>query len=64
MRNMALKRSWYFYLLMEKPLGCHFQVPSPYYQAAQCNWKAFILATGLFYTLCKGMERDRWYEMS
>ena len=35
--NMALKLPRYFYLLMEKPLGCYFQVQSPYYQAAQCN---------------------------
>ena len=40
--NMALKLPWYFNLLMEKPLGSYFQVPSPYYQAAQCNWKTPI----------------------
>ena len=39
---MALKLPWYFYLLMEKPLGCYFQVQSPYYQAAQCNQKTPI----------------------
>ena len=33
--NMALKLPQYFYLLMEQPLGHHFQVKSPYYQAAQ-----------------------------
>ena len=27
--NMALKLPWYFYLLMEKPLGFFFQVRSP-----------------------------------
>ena len=37
--NMALKLPWYFYLLMEKPLGGYFQVWSPYYQAAQYNRK-------------------------
>ena len=37
--NMALKLAWYFYLLMEKPLGHYFQVWSPYYQVAQCNQK-------------------------
>ena len=42
MRDMALKLSQYFYLLMEKPLGSYFQVQSPYYQAAQCNQKAPI----------------------
>ena len=40
--NMALKLPQYFNLLMEKPLGCYFQVWSPYYQAAQCNQKADI----------------------
>ena len=40
--NMALKLPWYFYLLMEEPLGCYFQVRSPYYQATQCNQKASI----------------------
>ena len=39
--NMALKLLQYFYLLMENPLGCYFQVWSPYYQAAQCNQKTF-----------------------
>ena len=40
--NMALKQPLDFYLLMEKPLGCYFQVQSPYYQAAQCNQKTPI----------------------
>ena len=40
--NMALKLPWYFYLLMERPLGRYFQVRSPYYQAAQCNQKTPI----------------------
>ena len=40
--NMALKLPWYFYLLIEKSLGCYFQVWSPYYQAAQCNQKARV----------------------
>ena len=40
--NMALKLPWYFYMLMEKPLDCYFQVRSPYYQAAQCNQKTPI----------------------
>ena len=31
--NMALKLPQYFYLLMEKPLGCYIQVWSPYYLA-------------------------------
>ena len=29
-----LKLPQYFYLLMEKPLGCYFKVQSPYYQAS------------------------------
>ena len=37
--NMALNLPQYFYLLMEKPLGCYFQVWTPYYQAAHCNQK-------------------------
>ena len=40
--KMALKLPWYFYQLMEKPLGRYFQVRSPYYQAAQCNQKTPI----------------------
>ena len=40
--NMALKLPQYFYLLMEKPLGCYFHVWSPYYQAAQVNQKTNI----------------------
>ena len=40
--NMALKLPWYFYLLMEKPLGRYFQVWSPYCQVAQCNQKTPI----------------------
>ena len=40
--NMALKLPWFFYLLMEKPLGCYFQFWPYYYQAAQCNQKARI----------------------
>ena len=45
MRNMALKLPQYFYLLMEKPLGCYFYVQCPYYQAAQCTQKAPIPAS-------------------
>ena len=41
--NMALKLPWYCYLLMDKPIGCYFQVRSPYYQAAWCNQKIPIL---------------------
>ena len=41
MRYMALKLPKYFYLLMEKSLGCHFQVKSPYYKLAQCNQKTW-----------------------
>ena len=40
--NIALKLPWYFYLLMEKPLGRCFEVQSPYYKAAQCNQKTPI----------------------
>ena len=40
--NMALKLPRYFYLLMEKSLGCYFQVWSPYYQVAQYNQKTPI----------------------
>ena len=32
----------YFYLLMEKPLSCYFQVWCPYYQVARCNQKTPI----------------------
>ena len=39
--NMALLPQ-YFYLLLEKPVGRHFQVWSPYYQAAQCYQKTPI----------------------
>ena len=39
---MALKLQWYFYLLNGKPLGHYFQVPSPYYEAAQCKQKTPI----------------------
>ena len=42
MYSMVLKLSWCFYLLMEKPLGCYFQVQSPHYQAAQHNQKTPI----------------------
>ena len=42
MHDMALKRPWYFSLLMEKPLGCYSQVRSPYYQAAHRNQKTPI----------------------
>ena len=42
--NKALKLPWYFDLLMEKPLGCYFQVWCPYYQAAQCSQKTCIPA--------------------
>ena len=40
--NTALKIPRDFYLLMEKPLGCFFQVWSPYYGVAQCNQKTPI----------------------
>ena len=38
-QTFALKIPQYFCLPKEKPLGCYFQVWSPYYQAAQCNQK-------------------------
>ena len=40
--NMALKLRWYFYLLMEKPLGRYLQVLSPYYQVTKFNQKTPI----------------------
>ena len=40
--DIALKLPHYFYLLMEKPLGCYIQVRSTYYQMAQCNQKTPI----------------------
>ena len=43
--NMALKVPRYFYLLMEKPLSCYFQIWSLYYQAAQCTQKTPILVS-------------------
>ena len=46
--NMALKLLQYFYLLMEKPLGCYFQVRSPYYQAAQCYQKTPIPVSSMW----------------
>ena len=39
--NMAPKLPQYFYLLMEKPIGCSFHVHSPYYQATQCSQKTY-----------------------
>ena len=42
MREMALKLPRYLYLLMEKPLGCYFQVWSSYNQVVQCNHKTPI----------------------
>ena len=41
MFGMALKLPRYFYLLMEKPLGCYF-LWTPYYKAALCNQKVPI----------------------
>ena len=43
--NVTLKLLWYFDLLMEKSLGCYFQVRSPYYQVTQCNQKTHILVS-------------------
>ena len=43
--DMALKLSQYFYLQIEKPLACFFQVQSSYYQAAHCNQKTLILVS-------------------
>ena len=40
--NMALKLPRYFYLLMEKLLGCYFQDGSPCYQVSQCDQKTPI----------------------
>ena len=40
--DMAQNLPWYFYELMEKPLGRYFQVWSAYYQVAQCNQKTPI----------------------
>ena len=37
MRKIALQLPWYFYLLMEKPLGCYFQVWYLCYLAALCS---------------------------
>ena len=58
MRDMALKLSRYFYLLMERPLGRYFQVRSPYYQAA----KNFEQRT-LYYNMQKTTLGDRltWF---
>ena len=44
-RDVALKLSRHFYLLMEKPYGRYFQVRSPYFQVAQCNQKTPILVS-------------------
>ena len=40
--NMALKLPRYFYLLIEKPLGCYFQIWSPYSQVEECKPKTPI----------------------
>ena len=40
--RMTLKPPLHFYLLVEKPLGCYFQIWSPYYQVEQCNQKTPI----------------------
>ena len=51
--NMALKLPQYFYLLMQKPLGHHLQVWSPYYQTAKCNQKTpipgFIISAQIWF---------------
>ena len=40
--NMALKLLQYFYLLMQKPIGCYFKVQSSYFHMAQYNQKTPI----------------------
>ena len=44
-KNMELKLSQYFYLLMEKPLGCYFQVWSPYIMRHSAARKFLFLYT-------------------
>ena len=44
-KNMVLKLPQYFYLLMEKPLGCYLQAWPPYYQVAECNQRTPILVS-------------------
>ena len=41
--RVGTKTTPYFDLLMEKPLGCCFQVRSPYDQVVQCNRKHLSL---------------------
>ena len=40
--HFHVRLSCYFYLVIEKCLGCYFQILSPYYQAVQCNKKTSI----------------------
>ena len=42
LKEVKNKLPQYFYLLMEKPIACYFQVHSPDYQVAQCNQKTPI----------------------
>ena len=43
MREHGTKTTPFFYLLMEKPLGCYLQDQSPYYQAEPENIYSRIL---------------------
>ena len=55
MRDMALKSSWYFYQLMEKPPGRQSKDRYAYYQAAQ--WKRSINKIRFSF---KQPNRKRW----
>ena len=54
--NKALKLPWHFYLLMEKPFGCYFQVWSSYYQVAQCSQKTPIPVSSRWQTRCERVK--------
>ena len=58
MCHMVLKL-WYFYMLMEKPLGHYFQVLSSKYQAAQCNQKICISISSRLQVRSKESEQGR-----
>ena len=53
MHSMALKLPQYFYLLMEKPLGCYFQVRFLYNQVTQCDQKTPIPASSRWHVRSK-----------
>ena len=55
--NMTLKLTQYFYLLMGKPLGCYFEVQSPYNHTAQCNQKTPIPVSSRWQVRSEGAKK-------